>query len=77
VTTKSGDMALVYFSNNSSTTVNNLPSQSAQASWFYPREGLVEKVEAFAAGESRDMTPPAKWEDAILVLQGKPRPPQS
>jgi hypothetical protein len=69
VTTKSGDMALVYFSNNSPTKVNNLLSQSAQASWFYPREGLVEKVEAFAPGESREMTPPTKWEDAILVLK--------
>jgi hypothetical protein len=69
VTTKSGDMALVYFSNNSHTEVNNILNKSAEAYWFYPRDGEVVKVDSFARGESRDMAPPSKWEDAILVLK--------
>ncbi len=69
VTTKSGDMALVYYSNNSHTEVNNILNQSAKAYWFYPREGQVVEVDSFTQGESRDMTPPSKWEDAILILR--------
>jgi hypothetical protein len=69
VTAGSGNMALVYFSNNSGTRVNNLLGQAAEAQWFNPREGIHAKAGGFAAGESRDMVPPAKWEDAILVLK--------
>ena len=69
VTTAAGDLALVYFSNRSSTRVHNVLGAPAQAHWFYPREARIVKLDAFAAGESREMEPPAKWEDAILVLQ--------
>ncbi len=71
VTTSSNNMALIYFSDNSSCQINNVLNKTAGAYWFYPRNG--EKVEAapFAANESKDMIPPSNWEDAILVLQIK------
>lgn len=69
VTTESGEMALVYFSNNSHTQVNNILNNSVAAYWFYPRDGQRKEAGNFSQGESRDMAPPAKWEDAILVLK--------
>ena len=68
VTTKSGDMALVYFSNNSACRVKNILNKNADAYWFYPRNGQKVKVSPFKENEVRDMVPPPKWEDAILVL---------
>ncbi len=69
VITKSGDMELVYFANNSGCTVNNALGKNAEAYWFYPRTAKTEKAPGFKEGESRNMMPPAKWEDAILVLK--------
>ena len=69
VTTESGDMALIYFSDNSNTRVNNILNKEAAAYWFYPRDGEIRKVDSFKLNESRNMNPPEKWEDAILVLQ--------
>lgn len=69
VTTASGDMAVVYFANNSGTQVHNVLGQPADAYWFYPREGNRANVPAFEKGESREMVPPSKWEDALLVLK--------
>ncbi len=68
VTTKSGDMALVYFSNNSACRVKNILNKNADAYWFYPRNGQEVKVSPFKENEVRDMLPPPNWEDAILVL---------
>ena len=72
VTTLSGDMALVYYSNNSHTRVNNVLDKEAEAYWFYPRDGQIKKVNKFKQNESRDMASPEKWEDAILVLRALP-----
>lgn len=69
VTIKSGDMALVYFSNNSATEVNNILGKATTAYWFYPRNGEVKVVPGFEVGETKDMLPPNSWEDAILVLK--------
>ncbi len=69
VTNQSGDLALVYFSNNSHIQVNNILSGKADAYWFYPRDGQTRSLKPFESEESRDMAPPQKWEDAILVLQ--------
>jgi hypothetical protein len=69
VTTISGDMALVYYSNNSFTRVNNVLDAEADAFWFYPRNGEIKRSEKFKKNESRVEAPPAKWEDAILVLR--------
>jgi hypothetical protein len=69
VTTRTGDMALVYFSNNSFTRVNNILAEDAVALWFYPRDGSVVQAGSFAQGETRVMAPPAKWEDAVLVIR--------
>lgn len=68
VTTRSGDMALVYFSNNSYTRVKNILGKDAKAYWFYPRNGKVIKADQFKVNETRVMAPPANWEDAVLVL---------
>lgn len=69
VTTLSGDRALVYFSNNSFTSVKNILDKDAEAFWFYPRNGQIAKTEQFKQNESRIMAPPSRWEDAVLVLQ--------
>lgn len=71
VTTQSGDMALVYFSNNSATEVHNVLTQETSAYWFYPRNGEKKSAGDFKVAESRDMLPPGGWEDAILVLKVK------
>ena len=69
VTTLAGDMALVYFSNNSFTSVNNVLTDEAMAFWFNPRDGRSVEAGTFAQNESRLMAPPEKWEDAILVIR--------
>ena len=67
----SGEMLLVYFSNNSEATVKNILTKTSEAQWFDPSEGRTQKEEAFKPGESLKITPPGGWEDAILVLKGK------
>ena len=47
VTSKSGDMALVYFSNNSACQVKNILNKDADAFWFYPVNGKKEKATSF------------------------------
>jgi hypothetical protein len=69
VSTESGNMALVYFSNNSHTRVRNILEKDAEAYWFYPRTGQMKKVKEFKQNESRVEAPPSKWEDAILILR--------
>jgi len=71
VTTESKDMALIYYSDNSNTRVNNILNKEAEAYWFYPQNGEIRKVDSFKPNESRNMIPPDKWEDAILVLHVK------
>lgn len=69
VTTESGDMALVYFSDNSYTVVTNVLGKDANAYWFYPRNGQVSNADRFKLNESLVMVPPTNWEDAVLVLR--------
>jgi len=69
VTTASGDMALVYFPNNSFATVKNTLKSAATAHWFDPRSGVEAQAGSFAQGEARGLIPPDGWEDAILVLR--------
>lgn len=69
VTTKSENMSLVYFSNNSACKVNNILNKDSDAYWFNPQNGEREEASVFKVNESRDMVPPADWEDAIFVLQ--------
>jgi hypothetical protein len=49
--------------------INNVLNKEAKAYWFYPRNGDIDKVSSFWENESRDMVPPSKREDAILVLK--------
>lgn len=69
VSTKSGNLELVYFSNNSNCRVNNIMGNEALSYWFNPRNGEQKNGENFKINESRDMVPPMNWEDAILVLK--------
>lgn len=62
-------VGLVDLSNNATTTIKNALAQSATATWFDPRNGQEEPAGRLQASESRDMTPPTKWEDAILILR--------
>jgi hypothetical protein len=69
VTVAPGDMILVYFSNNSHAKIKNTLNKTAEALWFYPHNGQEEKAGRFEQNEVRDMVPPKKWEDAIMVLR--------
>lgn len=69
VTVNTDDMALVYFSNNSQARIRNTLNQSAEAQWFDPRDGQTAQAGGFARDEVRDMVPPERWEDTILVLR--------
>lgn len=65
----SGDMALVYFSNNSQAKIKNTLNKAAVAHWFDPRNGKEEQAGRLEQQENRDMVPPRGWEDAILIIQ--------
>ena len=69
VTAKGGTMALVYFSNNSHTRITNTLDKKAKAFWFDPRNGKEQPAGRFKKNEARDMVPPSRWEDAILILR--------
>jgi len=66
----SGDLALVYFSNNSHAKIRNVLDRAAESYWFNPADGNQVAAERFAAGQSITMSVPTGWEDAILVLKG-------
>lgn len=69
VKTAAGDLLLIYYSNNSHTTIRNTLDRPANAYWSDPRNGLKEQAGRFGPGETRGMRPPSGWEDAILVLR--------
>lgn len=71
VVDEAGQRALVYFATAGEARVRNVLKSTATASWFDPRDGHVEKAGSFSPGEMRDMTPPDRWEDAILVLEAR------
>jgi len=69
VTLASGNLALVYFSNNSHAKIKNTLNRASVAHWFDPRNGHEAKAGSFELNESRDLIPPEGWEDAILVVR--------
>lgn len=69
VSSASGQLALVYFSNNSHARIRNILNHTATAHWFDPRDGHEEQAGSFQKNEARDLIPPEGWEDAILLLQ--------
>ena len=69
VVVDSGDLALVYFSNNSYARIKNILNSVAEAHWFDPRDGREEEAGRFEKDGVRAMAPPERWEDAILVLR--------
>lgn len=69
ITTSAGDMALVYFADNSHCEITNVLNKNAKAYWFNPANGEKKEAPGFSINESREMAPPNKWEDALLILQ--------
>jgi hypothetical protein len=69
VSSESSQFSLVYFSNNSSARIKNTLNKEVAAHWFDPRTGQEEPSVSFKQNEVREMNPPERWEDAILVLQ--------
>lgn len=65
----SGEMALVYYADGSGTKIRNTLRGTADAIWFDPRDGQEVEAGAFAKEAVRDMVPPERWEDAILILK--------
>ncbi|MCE9612835.1 MAG: DUF4038 domain-containing protein [Lentisphaerae bacterium] len=73
VRSSAGDKAIVYFPVNSAGTIQNILMCTAATSWFDPRNGNTVAGSTLAAGASASLTPPAGWEDALLVLTATPR----
>lgn len=65
----SGKLSLVYYSNNSKANIKNTLNKDASAFWMDPRTGLEEAAGKFKQNEVRGMVPPGNWEDAILILR--------
>ncbi len=71
VTLASGQLTLVYFSNNSHAKIKNPLHKAAVAHWFDPRNGKEVQAGSFQSKEVQDFIPPNGWEDAILILRVK------
>jgi alpha-L-fucosidase len=69
-----GSKCVVYFPTNSNATIRNILKSKTTATWFDPRNGNTSSVGTFNSGESRNITPPTGWEDALLVLVAIPSP---
>jgi hypothetical protein len=59
---------LVYYPERNSATIRNDLGGSATASWFDPRNGNTTGAGSFKINQSRALTPPNGWEDAVLIL---------
>jgi hypothetical protein len=70
VLSSAGDELVVYYPDNAGSTIQNILASSATATWHDPRDGGTEAGGTFSPGESRSMTPPSGWEDALLLLAG-------
>jgi hypothetical protein len=68
VVSKDRQFAAVYFANNSHTTINNIFKKKAKLQWFNPINGQTADLAPLGKNESRLVAPPARWEDAILLL---------
>lgn len=69
--TAAGDMALVYYADNSHTTIRNTLDRPADAYWFDPRSGARKPAGRFEPEATQGMRPPSGWEDAVLVLTAR------
>jgi hypothetical protein len=73
---RSSTECLIYFSDNSGATIANKLGDGVSAQWIDPRDGAAQSAGSFASGQTRGMTPPGGWEDAVLVL-AKPTAPSA
>ncbi len=60
---------LVYYPEINSATIRNDLGRSAIATWFDPSNGNTSTAGNFNKGQSRALTPPDGWEDAVLILK--------
>ena len=64
---------MVYYPDDHVGHLSNPLGVAASATWFDPRNGHMTGDGLFAAGQSRTLTPPAGWEDAVLLLADSTR----
>jgi len=66
-----GDWVLVYLPENAPVSLNmERLSGQVTGAWLDPRSGERTGIEAFSAWGARTLTPPAGWQDAVLLLNG-------
>ena len=67
-----GNNLLVYYPENNTAKIKNILTKPATATWFDPCSAQEIDAGRFAAGGIRSQTPPAGWEDAVLILSAVP-----
>ena len=66
------DWALAYLSSNAPATIRMdgvVSGAQADASWIDPTSGARTPIGAFACAGQRTFSPPAGWEDALLLVE--------
>ena len=51
--------------------IRNMLSKQRPCPWFDPRDGHQDVAGKFERNESRNMIPPDRWEDAVLILSAR------
>jgi hypothetical protein len=59
---------MVFYPESNSATIMNKLNKKAKALWFDPRNGNTQNAETIDSGQSKPMSPPSGWEDAVLIL---------
>lgn len=73
-----GDECYVYFPERSTAGIkmNCLTTgATVEAKWFDPRNGNTQSIGTYATSQTVSLTPPAGWEDALLMLNASAAPP--
>jgi hypothetical protein len=70
-----GDWILVYLPTNAPVTLklNSITSsKTAWLSWTNPLNGEKRNIGSFTTSARPSLIPPAGWQDAVLLVEGKP-----
>ena len=70
-----GDWILVYLPTNAPVTLkldSITSSKPALISWINPLNGEKTKIAAYSTSARPSLTPPAGWQDAVLLVESKP-----
>jgi len=74
VRTEDHSAAYVFFPTNEPAALRMSVLGSAAkspASWFDPRDGHTQSIGVLTEAEASNLKPPAGWEDAVLVIEGR------